>query len=220
MTINKIFDLLDDWRNLPAYQLERRADIFFAIHLETIIEKILKTKIDLIIPEFPIRVGEISKKHPELNKSFKIDYLTFSRTENKVFLIELKTDQLSRREKQDWYLERAANIKVKGIIDGLIKIYSATAQKTKYNHLLDKIEEIGWIERRNKLIINLNVDIEPRVIYIQPLNEKKEPSVISFDDIIRNLSDSNDLVTRRFLESLKKWKIDTNKKQNTVGNKL
>lgn len=219
MTINKIFDLLDDWRNLPAYQLERRADIFFAIHLETIIEKILKTKIDLIIPEFPIRVGEISKKHSELNKSFKIDYLTFSRTENKVFLIELKTDQLSRREKQDWYLESAANIKVKGIIDGLIKIYCATAQKTKYNHLLDKIEEIGWIERRNKSIINLNVDIEPRVIYIQPLNEKKEPSVISFDDIIQSLSDSNDLVTRRFLESLKKWKIDTNKKQNTVGNK-
>jgi len=39
MTINKLFDLMDDWRNLPAYQLERRADIFFAIHLEEIIEK-------------------------------------------------------------------------------------------------------------------------------------------------------------------------------------
>ena len=25
--INKIFDTLDDWRQLPAYQLERRADI-------------------------------------------------------------------------------------------------------------------------------------------------------------------------------------------------
>jgi hypothetical protein len=48
MTLNKLFDLLDDWRKLPAYQLERRADIFFAIHLETIIEKKLKTKIDLI----------------------------------------------------------------------------------------------------------------------------------------------------------------------------
>jgi len=34
MTINELFDLLDDWRNLPSYQLERRADIFFAIHLE------------------------------------------------------------------------------------------------------------------------------------------------------------------------------------------
>ena len=104
ITINKLFDLLDDWRNLPAYQLERRADIFFAIHLDKIIEKILGTKIDLIIPEFPVRVGEISKKHPELNKSFKIDYLTYSKNENKVYLIELKTDQRSRREKQDWYL--------------------------------------------------------------------------------------------------------------------
>ena len=211
MTLNKLFDLLDDWRKLPAYQLERRADIFFAIHLETIIEKKLKTKIDLIIPEFPIRVGEISANHSQLNKSFKIDYLTFSKTENKVFLIELKTDQSSRRDKQDWYLESAAKIKVKGIIDGLIKIYNATSQKTKYNHLLDKIENIGWIKKENKSIVNLNVDIQPRVIYIQPLNEKKEPSTISFDDIIETLSNSDDFITKRFIESLEKWKIDTNK---------
>lgn len=105
MTINKLFDLLDDWRNLPAYQLERRADIFFAIHLEKIIEETLGTKIDFVIPEFPVRVGEISTAHPELNKSFKIDYMTYSISENKVYLIELKTDQRSRREKQDWYLD-------------------------------------------------------------------------------------------------------------------
>jgi len=31
--IDKLFNQLDDWRHLPAYQLERRADIFFAIYL-------------------------------------------------------------------------------------------------------------------------------------------------------------------------------------------
>jgi len=39
MKIEKLFDLLDDWRRLPAYQLERRADIIFAVHLEKIFAK-------------------------------------------------------------------------------------------------------------------------------------------------------------------------------------
>ena len=212
MTINKLFDFLDDWRNLPAYQLERRADIFFAIHLEEIIKKIIGTKIDLIIPEFPIRIGEISERHTELNKSFKIDYLTYSKNENKVYLIELKTDQRSRREKQDWYLESASKIKVRGLVSGLLKIYKSTNQKVKYNNLLDKIEKIGWIERDNKTIKNLNIEIEPSIIYIQPLNKENEKSIISFDNIIKALSDSNALLTRRFIESLEKWKSDTNKR--------
>ena len=36
--LNKLFETLDDWRNLPAYQLERRADVFFAIYLDEIIK--------------------------------------------------------------------------------------------------------------------------------------------------------------------------------------
>ena len=211
MTINKLLDLLDDWRNLPAYQLERRADIFFAIHLEMIIEKIIGTKIDIVIPEFPVRVGEISEEQPESNNSFKIDYLAYSKTENKVYLIELKTDQKSRREKQDLYLKSASEHKVKGLVNGLLKIYKATTHKVKYNNLLDKIEKIGWIERDNNTIKNLDIDIEPSVIYIQPLNEKNEESIISFDDIIKALSDSNNPLTKRFVKSLEKWKSDTNK---------
>lgn len=212
MTINKLFDLLDDWRNLPAYQLERRADIFFAIHLDKIIEKLLGTKIDLIIPEFPVRIGEISKKYPESNRSFKIDYLTYSKNENKVYLIELKTDQRSLNKKQDSYLRNSVDIKVKGLVSGLLKIYKVTKQKVKYNNLLDKIEKIGWIERDKKTIKHLDIEIEPSVIYIQPLNIENKESVISFDDIIKALSDSNDFLTKRFIESLEKWKSDTNKK--------
>jgi hypothetical protein len=57
----------------------------------------------------------------------------------------------------------------------------------------------------------LNIEIEPSIIYIQPLNKENEKSIISFDDIIKALSDSNDLLTKRFIESLEKWKSDTNK---------
>lgn len=31
--INDLFDNLDTWRHLPAYQLERCADIFFSLYL-------------------------------------------------------------------------------------------------------------------------------------------------------------------------------------------
>jgi len=212
MTINRLFDLLDDWRNLPAYQLERRADIFFAIHLNKIIEKRIGTKIDFIIPEFPVRIGELPEQNPNNNQSFKIDYLTYSKYKNKVYLIELKTDQRSRREKQDLYLKHASELKIEGLVRGLIKIYEATNQKVKYENLLDKIENIGWIKRDKKIVKNLNIEVEPSIIYIQPLNEENKESIISFDNIINALSDSNDLLTKRFVKSLEKWKTDTNKK--------
>jgi hypothetical protein len=31
--IDTLFDRMDAWRHLPNYQLERRADIFFAMYL-------------------------------------------------------------------------------------------------------------------------------------------------------------------------------------------
>ncbi len=212
MTIDRLFDLLDDWRKLPAYQLERRADIFFALYLNQILEKFYGLKVDLVIPEFPVRVGEISKKLPELNKSFKIDYLVFSESAQRVLLIELKTDQRSLREKQDRYLEDAAKLKISGLIRGLLKVYKATKQKNKYDRLLEKLEAVKWIDIFNNEIINLNCPIEPEVIYIQPENLDKRENVISFDDVITVLSEIDDPVAERFMESLRKWKKDTNLK--------
>lgn len=58
--INKLFDTLDDWRTLPAYQLERRADIFVAINLEKIIEHKFSIKIDFKTPEFPVMAEKFS----------------------------------------------------------------------------------------------------------------------------------------------------------------
>ena len=101
--MNKLFEKLDDWRNFPSYQLERRADIFFAIHLEKIIEYKLETKIDYIIPEFPIKKDSLPE-HSKFNKkplkrpnqSFHVDYLAYSKESEEVYLIELKTEENSR----------------------------------------------------------------------------------------------------------------------------
>jgi hypothetical protein len=208
--INKLFDLLDDWRNLPSYQLERRADIFFAIFLEKIIKCKRNVNIDYIIPEFPVRVGDVYEKHSELNKSFKVDYLVYSSVLKRAILIELKTDQSSRNEKQDWYLKEASNLKISGLIDGLIKIYTATKQKQKYNNLIEKIEKIGWVKRENGKLKNCNINLKPEIIYIQPLNINNEENVISFNDIRKYLSDLKDAIAKRFIISLQKWEKNPN----------
>ncbi|MFC1936848.1 hypothetical protein ACFLYP_04200 [Chloroflexota bacterium] len=54
--VNELFDNMDDWRHLPAYQLERRADIFFSVSLPSLLESKFEIEIDDIIPEFPIRI--------------------------------------------------------------------------------------------------------------------------------------------------------------------
>ena len=208
---NKIFDLLDDWRNLPAYQLERRADIIFALYLERIMMYYKKTTLDLIIPEFPLRLGELPNRDTKLNSSFKVDYLAYSKSKKIVYLIELKTDMKSRRTEQDEYYEGAKIIGLKSIIDGLIKIYKSTRQRIKYEHLMDKLVDIKWlIKESENTYTNIASDLKIEVIYIQPRNPFNATDIISFDDIICALSDEEDSFTLRFVKSLEKWKLNPN----------
>ena len=37
--LEELFARLDDWRHLPAYQLERRADIFFSLYLPDVLAR-------------------------------------------------------------------------------------------------------------------------------------------------------------------------------------
>jgi hypothetical protein len=208
--IDKLFTHLDVWRLLPAYQLERRADIFFAIYLDEIIKAKFNDTIDLIIPEFPVRVGDISEKVPELNRSFKIDYVAICESVRKVLLIELKTDSDSRRDKQDWYLSKVKENNIKKLIDGLIKIYCATTQKKKYNNLIDVLVKHGWVKTGEKIPLNICEDYEVEIIYIQPQNPDNLKNVISFTEIASILSSKEDDLTKRFVKSLNDWTINPN----------
>jgi len=212
--INELFDLLDKWRYFPAYQLERRADIFFAIFLKQIIQNKYNLSIDTVIPEFPVRVGAIIEK--EINKSFKIDYVAVNQKMKQVFLVELKTDLLSRREKQDWYLKRAQEINIHGLVDGLIKIFHATNQKSKYMYLLNDIESLGWIEMSGNTIKNTSERYDVKMLYIQPEKHPEEASdVVTFDDIISVIKTNTDALSIRFAESLERWKVNPNIKVET-----
>jgi len=47
---------LDQWRHLPKYQLERRADLFFGLFIRTILEARFGRLHKLVIPEFPYKM--------------------------------------------------------------------------------------------------------------------------------------------------------------------
>ena len=59
-----IFDLLDKWRHFPSYQLERRADIFFAAFLPDLIDDKYKSIPRTIIPEYSNQDWHNSSRNP------------------------------------------------------------------------------------------------------------------------------------------------------------
>jgi hypothetical protein len=93
--IDKLFDLLDEWRTFPAYQLERRADIFFAMYLPDIIKYKLGFDVTGILPEFPVRVGSVSTV--DINKSYKIDYIIICENEKKSFFDRVKNRYIFKK---------------------------------------------------------------------------------------------------------------------------
>ena len=224
-TINEIFNALDDWRYLPSYQLERRADIFFAIHLKEILLKICKTEIDEIIPEFPIRKGSLpeflkynnkSSKNYKPNQSFKIDYLAYSKSKNLVYFIELKTEMGSRNKKQDWYLKEAKKLGMNKILEDLKPIQNASNKngRKKYNYLFEKLVELEWFDGFDEKFKISKAPFNIEIRYIQPIIEDTDDNkelIITFQNIIDKLKDdSNTELTKRFLNSLTNWQPKCN----------
>jgi len=196
---------MDEWRHLPSYQLERRADIFFSIYMKTFLQNRFDVEIDRVIPEFPVRIGTI---HPKIdtNKSFKIDYFAKAKGSNKIIFVELKTDPGSRREKQDWYLKKAQDVGAVKLFEGLVEIYRATTAKKKYMCLLQKLEVMGLIKflpDGEIEIIQDNYKID--VIYIQPNNKNGEGNILSFHEAADIVEQQNDELSIRFAQSLREW---------------
>jgi len=201
--INKLFSHLDKWRHFPAYQLERRADIFFSIYLPDYLKNEMGYDVESMIPEFPIRIGAINPQIG-INKSYKVDYLIKLRDDNRVLIIELKTDTLSRRTKQDDYLIAAKEVGMYSLLSGLKNIYKATTSKHKYNHLLRELEGAGFI----RFIDNgdfeiLNNEYEISILYVQPTGCGED--IISFQQLAIFIEKYDDYLSKRFSQSLKEW---------------
>lgn len=219
--IDTLFNRMDDWRHLPNYQLERRADLFFSLYLTEVLEAKLEFPLlDLIVPEFPVRSGTIYPDSPS-DRSDKVDYVALSEDGQKAILVELKTDGLSRRDKQDRYLRAAQRAGFRDLLTGVLHIFRATKSKRKYFALLGLLEAMGLLHIPSKVATIMSRDrlqgiteasrdidvttsvTESLVVYVQPVQNGHE--TISFEDFQAVVEEHDDPLSQRFARSLSEW---------------
>ena len=211
--IADVFGLLDKWRHLPAYQLERRADIFFALYLPEVLGKHFGISINpVLIPEFPI-------KNDDSNKSSKVDYLAIqepSDGRDRAFLVELKTDMASRRSDQDEVLERAMNKGMKKLLKGILSICAATNEERKYAHLLKLLSRVGLISYPDDekmefkdVLREIKKEVDNKstwpcleIVYVQP--KRLISHTIGFDEFADAMGKDKE-IGGVFSEHLRRW---------------
>jgi hypothetical protein len=200
-TIDTVFDTLDEWRCLPSYQLERRADIYFAMFLTDVLEKRFGTKLErLVIPEFPLRHGTLGTQTGRTgpNRSVKVDYVAFAKDYKRVFFVELKTSMKSRNSKQDSYLKRAAGLEFKALFEGVRLLKEHSDERKKYDCLLDMLS--GGPENA--------AETRPEIVYVQPTrdvkNHQADATCITFEDFAA-VVEGRGSIGNRFAQSLRCW---------------
>lgn len=211
--INQLFQYLDEFRKLPAYQLERRADIFFALYLKEILENHFPVIIDSFIPEFPLRIGSITPGGNSSNLSNKADYFAVSLLQKRIFLVELKTESASLRSLQHDYLLNAKKKGLTLILNDLRDINKASRNKIKYSVLFQSLKHLKLIDDSHMPFSKSDFTIE--IVYILPSIDPKfkipalDCTVITFDNIINVIKHHPDILTQRFIQSLVKWNPDS-----------
>ena len=127
-TISGLFGLLNRWRHLPGYALERRADIFFALFLPEVPKKHCGIKVKRpLIPEFPIGKKSNNNEHKQA------DYFVLSECRQRGILVELKTDMASKRsahgKKQEDSLIKTAEKGMRHLVKDAITIIKGDRDK-------------------------------------------------------------------------------------------
>lgn len=219
--IDELFARLDQWRHLPAYQLERRADVFFALYLHEVLAAHTGLDLDeVVIPEFPIKRDLIWPEHPT-SKSLKVDYVLFTKDRSEAIFVELKTDPASRREAQDDYLARSRELGLRPVVAGIREILLATTAHQKYHHLAEELAALGFLELpddlesfvfptpRRGLTERLEAIRVPefecgvRVVYVQPVGEREDE--IGFEQFASVVERDADPLACVFAAHLRRW---------------
>lgn len=214
--VRPLFELLDRWRHFPDYQLERRADIFFALYLPEILQAALDVAVGCqVIPEFPI-------KREDSWRSTKVDYFLMSEDRSRAFLVELKTDMGSRRASQDEYLALAKQRGLNTLLDHVAGIAARSPQQAKYVHLLVALEGMNLlrlpsdlpqyafpkvrpgIKERLRAVEVLQTGATIEIVYVQPGGTGGD-RVISFESVAGYLSGLDDPLARTFAKYVEGW---------------
>ncbi len=207
--IKQLFDQLDEWRCLPDYQMERRADLYFLLYLPEVLETELHVPIrPVVIPEFPI-------KQVDSNRSDKVDYLAATADGRKLMFVELKTDCNSTRPEQFEYLCRGAQKTGAELLDDLRTIRKASKARFKYDALITATMEIGLTEDRGKkigenhtvVLISPQEKFKGRDKAIEMFEGADVPfHIIAFDTFRATVLEHRDSLSVRFAELLYIWR--------------
>lgn len=203
------FEMLIDWKKLPAYKAEPRIDSLVGYFLKPILEEFLEDEIVGVIPEFPIRLGtvrpELNEKH-YANRSYKVDFFAVSKS-GVNYLVEFKTDTNSRRDEQDKYLLLSKELGTEPIVNGVLQLSQASTYTKKYNHLKEKLSNLGLLNEQ-ELYTGLNEGLE--IIYVQPSNYQNEKLVVDFNwiaDWLERIPNSSEY-EKELAFALRKWSLD------------
>ena len=150
-SLSDLLSLVDDWRHLPAYGLERRVDPIFGSYLPKVLGDLFDIPIKCfhdIIPEFPLHKGMSGiSTDPKNNQSVHVDFAVFCTSPygRRIFLVELKTDDKFTNEEQLRNMVRASGKGAGKLLCGIIKSALASSEKRKYAQLLWQLGQIGCL---------------------------------------------------------------------------
>lgn len=223
--ISELFEQLDTWRHFPAYQLERRADAFFALYLREVLEEVSGVPLSpIVIPELPLRRGTLWLG--ENNQAVRVDFALFAKDGSRAYLVELKTDLASLRERQDAYLERARGIGLRPIVEAIVRdILPATVEEQKYVHLVAALAQLGLVELppelepaffpvlrrdRAKHVARIRVcerEVPIELVYVQPLAIARASSIcVDFERFASVVKRHPDPFSQTFAAYLLRWR--------------
>ena len=148
--------ILDEWRHLPDYQLERRVDVFFGMLLPKIVEDVFGPLRGnpVVVPELPLHkrllgLYELDENIGDNdNKSVKVDFALFCRNkldDPLLLLVELKTDNKSIDCRQLKRMQQTQRAGPKKLLTGIIECARNTRQPRKYAQLIWRLNEIGCV---------------------------------------------------------------------------
>ncbi len=207
--IRFLFNRLREWKKLPKYQLERRADIFISMFLTEALSDKYGGTWCLVAPEFPLlqrylpgwdenRTKIVDERKPAL--STNADYLVSNGSS--LFLLELKTEKNGINEDQIAKYEKVVGAPFRELVEDIKLIQSRTNEKGKYSYLLSICDK--------EELKALNVE---NVIYVTPdLNQWDTRKIfnfysLSFTDLIKSLENYKNKTSliEEMINSLKEW---------------
>ena len=177
----------------------------------------------VVIPQFPL-------KKRDNKQSDKVDFFALSKDGGRAFLVEIKTDMGSRRERQYEYLSKAKERGMACILSELKEIAMASKSRKKHLHLLSALSEMGLlalpIELKEKILrmetrgstrligeidVSRSADAQIEVVFVQPRNYQSDGQrgfrYIYFDEFANSIESLGELgyLLARYL---RRWKSD------------